>query len=178
MLVVPTSQIVYHHCEDAGLNKETVLLVARVKLSLFPTYTSADSISDFPIRAVPIFFIHTVTFTPAGEGGDDRYFAYVVTILKSVRMLLSVAADADENVPTMFQIMGRTATIRMEAATTPVISIIAETKVSEATVSYPVREVHPVFFHLLVLGWFLLFCRYGRELDLHYRRWCHGRYLL
>ena len=135
-------------------------------MSLLPRYTSAELISEVPIRAVPIFFIQIVKLTPVVPGAPN-HFAYVVTILKSVRILLSVAADADENVPTMPHITGRTATIRIAAATTPVISSIAETKVSEDMVlSYPVREVHPVFFHLLAFTGFLFFCRYGGELNL------------
>ncbi|WAC04105.1 MAG: hypothetical protein OS112_06435 [Methanoregula sp.] len=63
--------------------------------------------------------------------------AYVVTILKSVRIRVSVSCDADENVLTMFQTIGKTAVIRIADATTAVISIMADTNVSEAKVTNP-----------------------------------------
>ena len=151
-----------HH----SLNKRPVHVeryVARLKLVVRPMRTSDWLTSANPIRLDPIFFTQTLAILV------DPW-EYVVTILKSVRILVSVSADADENVPTMLQTTGRTATIRIAAATTPVISIMAETKVSEAKVSDPVREVHPVLFHLGVLCRFLLFCRHGGELDAGDRR--------
>ena len=123
--------------------------------------TSDWLISANPIRLDPIFFTQTFAMYLVPGAQAALPHAYVVTILKSVRIRVSVSCDADENVDTIVQTTGKTAVIRMVAATTAVISIIAETKVSEAKVSNPVREVHPVLFHLGVLCRLLLLCRQG-----------------
>jgi hypothetical protein len=51
----------------------------------------------------------------------------------------------------MFQTTGYTALINIPAEIIAVIRRSAVTKVSAAKASYPVGEVHPVFFYVLVL---------------------------
>ena len=84
----------------------------------------------------PIFFIQIVE-RPATFSGIGLPCVNQVTILKSVRIRASVSCDAVEKVETIVQTIGKTAVIRIAHATTAVISIIAETKVSEAKVSNP-----------------------------------------